>query len=89
MKINNFGPSGVNPYNRQQHKVDSAKISSAKATDKIEISATAKELQQTSQIPAQRQAKVDELKAQYEAGNYKMNAEDTAKSILDYYSKDK
>lgn len=89
MKINNFGPSGVNPYDRQQNKVNSAKVSSAKATDKIEISSTAKELQQISQIPAQRQAKVDELKAQYEAGNYKMNAEDTAKSILNYYSKHK
>ncbi|MFJ5623488.1 flagellar biosynthesis anti-sigma factor FlgM [Peribacillus loiseleuriae] len=87
MKINQFGSSGVNPYNRQQHKVDSLKTSSAKATDKIEISSTAKELQQTSQIHLERQKKVDQLKAQYEAGNYKLNAEDTAKSILNYYFK--
>lgn len=87
MKINQFGPSGVNPYNRQQPKVDSAKTSSAKATDKIEISSTAKELQQTSQIHLERQKKVDQLKEQYEAGHYKLNAEDTAKSILDYYLK--
>ncbi|MDQ0218422.1 flagellar biosynthesis anti-sigma factor FlgM [Peribacillus cavernae] len=85
MKINNIGSSGVNPYNRQYNKVENTKAVEKK-TDKLEISSTAKELQQ-SQIPAQRQAKVDELKIQLENGNYKVNSRETAKSIIDFYFK--
>ena len=85
MKINPIGTSGVNPYNRQVNKVETAKTT-ALPKDKVEISASAKEMQQVSQISAQRQTKLDELKSQIENGTYKMNASDTAKSILDFYS---
>ncbi|CAH0344856.1 flagellar biosynthesis anti-sigma factor FlgM [Bacillus sp. CECT 9360] len=86
MKINNIGSSGVNPYNREYNKIEQAKTANVNA-DKLEISSTAKELQQSLQIPAQRQAKVDELKIQVENGTYKVNAHDTAKSIIDFYFK--
>ena len=85
MKINPLGTSGVNPYNRQVNKVENTKTP-ALPKDKVEISASAKEMQQVSQISAERQNKLDELKSQIENGTYKMNASDTAKSILDFYS---
>ncbi|RFU68303.1 flagellar biosynthesis anti-sigma factor FlgM [Peribacillus saganii] len=87
MKINNFGPSGINPYKRELNKIENVKGTAKSASDKIEISSTAKEMQQSSQIPAQRQAKVDELRMQVENGTYKLNPRDTAKSIVDFYFK--
>ncbi|PLT35711.1 flagellar biosynthesis anti-sigma factor FlgM [Bacillus sp. V5-8f] len=86
MKINNIGPSGVNPYNRNFNKIENTKASGMKA-DKLEISSQAKELQNSSQIPEQRQARVDELKKQLENGTYKVDANATAKSIIDFYFK--
>lgn len=87
MKINNFGTSGVNPYKRQMNKLDNATKTTANATDKIEISTTAKEMQQVSQYAVNRQTKVDELKIQVENGNYKVNPTEVAKSILNFYKK--
>ncbi|WP_108669052.1 flagellar biosynthesis anti-sigma factor FlgM [Peribacillus acanthi] len=87
MKINNFGPSGVNPYRKNLQKMEGSSKTGYTKADKLEISSTAKEMQHMSQIPAQRQAKVDELKLQVENGTYKLNAKETAKSILDFFSK--
>ncbi|WP_306009940.1 flagellar biosynthesis anti-sigma factor FlgM [Bacillus sp. MMSF_3328] len=87
MKINNFGPSGINPYKRQQNKQDTANAQAKKAADKVEISSAAKEMQQTSKIDQQRQARVEELRIQVENGNYKVNPKEVAKSLLDYYTK--
>ncbi|WP_163099304.1 flagellar biosynthesis anti-sigma factor FlgM [Peribacillus alkalitolerans] len=87
MKINNFGPSGVNPYRKNLQKVEGSNKTNFAKADKIEISSTAKDLQHMTQIPSQRQAKVDELKLQVENGTYKLSAKETAKSILDFYSK--
>ncbi|KWW20849.1 MULTISPECIES: flagellar biosynthesis anti-sigma factor FlgM [Bacillaceae] len=87
MKINNVGVTGVNPYNLQANKAGNIKESKANAKDKVEISSAAKEMQQLSPIPAARQAKVDELKKQVENGTYKLNAQATAKGLIDFYRK--
>ncbi|SFB25329.1 MULTISPECIES: flagellar biosynthesis anti-sigma factor FlgM [unclassified Bacillus (in: firmicutes)] len=87
MKINNIGPSGINPYKRQMNKMDTAQKSVNKASDKLEISATAKEMQQLSQVAQQRQARVEELKSQVEAGTYQVKPEEVAKSIVNFYLK--
>lgn len=84
MKIQNFGTSGINPYKRQMNKIDATNKSLNKTADKIEISTTAKEMQQ---IPAQRQARVDELKLQVENGTYKANPYELANSIYNFYFK--
>ncbi|PLT31065.1 flagellar biosynthesis anti-sigma factor FlgM [Peribacillus deserti] len=84
MKINHVGSAGMNPYKRQLNKMDEVKQSSFKS-DKVEISQSAKELQHTSQIPAQREAKVEALKEQIKNGTYKIDAGETAKSIIKYY----
>lgn len=88
MKINNnFGPSGINPYKRQMNKLDAAATSQNKKADKVEISSTAKEMQQLSQISVDRKQKVEELKIQVENGTYKLDSKETAKSILNFYHK--
>ncbi|ESU34141.1 hypothetical protein G3A_02415 [Bacillus sp. 17376] len=86
MKINNnIGPSGINPYKRQMNKLDATVTSQNKKADKVEISSTAKEMQQLSQVSVQRQQKVEELKLQVENGTYKLNPQETAKSIINFY----
>ncbi|MGE7121250.1 flagellar biosynthesis anti-sigma factor FlgM [Peribacillus sp. NPDC046944] len=87
MKINNVGVTGMNPYNNKINKMGNVKDSKVNLSDKVEISSAAKEMQQLSPIPAARQAKVDELKIQVENGTYKMNAEATAKGLIDFYRK--
>jgi negative regulator of flagellin synthesis FlgM len=87
MKINNFGPSGVNPYKRQMDKLNQVERAAGKKTDKVEISTEAKEMQQVSQFAAERHAKVDELRIQVENGNYKVNPKEIAKSIVNFYFK--
>ena len=87
MKINNVGVTGVNPYNTSINKVGNVKETKVNPSDKVEISSAAKEMQQLSPIPAARQAKVDELKIQVENGTYKMNAQATAKGLIDFYRK--
>lgn len=82
MKINHLGPSGINPYKRQINKQDTAAVSAGTKADKVEISSTAKELQQVS---VQRQQKVEALKIQVENGTYKLDASETAKGIINFY----
>ncbi|WP_144478058.1 flagellar biosynthesis anti-sigma factor FlgM [Cytobacillus oceanisediminis] len=86
MKINNnFGPTGINPYKRQMNKLDAAAAVQNKKADKVEISSTAKEMQQLSQVSVERNQKVDELKIQVENGTYKLDSKETAKSIINFY----
>lgn len=88
MKINNIGPSGVNPYKRQMAKQESISKQVNQGTDKVEISSTAKEMQQISQFAAARKEKVEQIKISVENGTYKANPQDIAKSIANYYLKD-
>ena len=85
MKINHVGSSGVNPYKRQMNKPDVVSKPTNKSTDKVEISSTAKEMQQISSYAAKRQERVDELKIQIENGSYKINPNDIAKGLYNFY----
>jgi negative regulator of flagellin synthesis FlgM len=87
MKINNIGPSGINPYQRQMNKMDNAAKTPGKSADRVEISSAAKEMQQVSQFANERKAKVEELKLQVENGTYQINPNEVAKSILNFYKK--
>lgn len=86
MKINNVGPTGLNPYKKNLNKLDEVKQSSFQK-DKLEISSTAKELQHSSQLVTQRQERVEAIKVSVENGTYNVNPKDTAKSIINFYSK--
>lgn len=85
MKINNFGPSGINPYKRQMNAIDNTAKTSKQKADKVEISTTAKEMQQISSYSAQRQEKVEALKVEIENGNYKVNTKEVAQSLYNFY----
>ena len=87
MKINNVGPAGMNPYKKNINRLEEAKQSSFQAKDKLEISTTAKELQQTSQVITQRQERREALKVSVQNGTYTLDAGETAKSIVDFYRK--
>lgn len=87
MKINNFGTQGINPY-KKVNKVDQTnKSEGTKGTDKVEISSAAKELQQVSQVSGARTEKIEALKKQIQSGTYEVNAQDVAKSIINFYAK--
>jgi negative regulator of flagellin synthesis FlgM len=83
VKINNYGPMGVNPYQKNMQALNQAPKPKAKA-DKVEISATAKELHQA-QWGAERQEKIKALKQQIENGTYQIDVKKTVKGIVDYY----
>lgn len=86
MKINNFGSSGINPYKRQMNNMENAQKAAKAGSDKVEISTTAKEMQKLSQPSTARQEKIEQLKLQVLNGTYKVNPQQAAKSIIDFYT---
>lgn len=84
MKINNYGTSGINPYKRQMNKLENTNKAS-KQTDKVEISATAKGMQNVNSLTVERQEKVEKLKIQVENGSYKVNAQTVANKLVNFY----
>ncbi|MEJ9151488.1 flagellar biosynthesis anti-sigma factor FlgM [Bacillus smithii] len=85
MKIQPIGLSGVNLYKKAMNKFDESKQPEHDQKDKVEISAAAKEMQEASQLTADRQKKVNELKQKIESGEYKPHPEEIAKGILRFY----
>ncbi|WP_062354113.1 flagellar biosynthesis anti-sigma factor FlgM [Bacillus kwashiorkori] len=88
MKITNFGPNGINPYKKPLVKTDSNIGKRDSKSDQIEISEEALKLQQQAQTDPARQAKIAEIKQQIETGTYRVDHQQLAKSIHQYY-KDK
>lgn len=86
MKINNLGPTGINPYKKAINKLDKVNNTTTAKADKVEISSAAKEMQQISQISTARQEKVEQLKLQVQNGTYKVKPQEIATSIMDFYS---
>lgn len=87
MKINKINIPPVNPYRTNQLKTEQAKEQAKVNTDKLEISSKAKQLSETSPITTERNERVQQLKAQIESGNYKVDAEKLASNLLKYYKK--
>jgi negative regulator of flagellin synthesis FlgM len=85
MKINNIGNQNINPYQRNMNKLDSAVKSGKAPSDKIEISSTAKEMQETSKLMKERQAKVEALKDQVQKGNYTIDPKAIAQGLKNFY----
>ncbi|WP_113971322.1 flagellar biosynthesis anti-sigma factor FlgM [Rossellomorea aquimaris] len=86
MKINNIGNQNINPYKRNLNKMDQLGNIGKKASDKIEISSAAKEMQEVSKIGKERQAKVEALKDQVQSGNYTIDPKAIAKGLKDFYN---
>lgn len=87
MKINKINIPPVNPYRTNQLKTEQAKEQAKVKTDKLEISSKAKQLSETSPITTERNERVQQLKAQIESGNYKVDAETLASNLLKHYKK--
>ena len=83
MKINNFRPVNMNPYNKQMEKQE--QLQSSKQKDKIEISPEALELQRGNQHEIDRQERVNELKSKVQSGEYKVNPEEIAHKMYSFW----
>ena len=87
MKINKINIPAINPYKTNQMKAEQAKQQATIKTDKLEISSAAKQLSETSPITTERNERVQQLKAQIESGNYKVEPETLASNLIKYYKK--
>lgn len=85
MKINNVNIPAINPYKANELKVNQSQQHQLTQKDKLEISSKAKQLSEITSHAAERKEQVQKIKAQVEAGTYKVNAEEVAKSLLDFY----
>lgn len=84
MKINSFGVPAVNPYANQPRPAKEVKPGASFA-DKIEISSAAIEMQGTSTYETTRAERVQQLKADIQSGEYKVDANKVARDMLNYY----
>ncbi|MEE6134133.1 flagellar biosynthesis anti-sigma factor FlgM [Bacillus sp. 1780r2a1] len=85
MKINSTHSSRINPYQKAAEKMEKAQQTGKR--DGVQISKEAKELQQMSTKATEHSAKVEQLKQQIENGTYKVNAEEVAKGLINFYKK--
>ncbi|SDO18793.1 negative regulator of flagellin synthesis FlgM [Halobacillus aidingensis] len=86
MKINGPNQTNLNPYQKQMNK--QAETGPKKqVTDKIEISETAKQMQESGKSDSVRKKLVDQVKSDVQQGNYQVDAKATAKKMLDFWSK--
>ncbi|MEK4484790.1 flagellar biosynthesis anti-sigma factor FlgM [Psychrobacillus sp. FSL H8-0484] len=85
MKISNIGLNQVNPYKRNQQLSEKAQNTSKTAADQLEISSVAKSMQTKSPVEVEQAERVAAIKADIDAGTYKVDAKKLAANILNYY----
>jgi len=84
MKITSYGVNAVNAYKNQVRNVKS-NDNKASFADKIEISKAAQEMQGVTTYSTERAERVQQLKADIDSGEYKVNARKVAEDMLKYY----
>lgn len=87
VKITSYGVNSINPYNKQPKNIKAAENKATSSTDKIEISATAKEMSAPSIYSSERAQKIQNIKEQIQSGEYKVDARKVAEDLLKYYRK--
>lgn len=85
MKITNVGLNQINPYKRNQQQVEKTQQTTKTTTDQLEISSAAKSMQTKSPVEVEQAERVAAIKADIDAGTYKVDAKKLASNILDYY----
>ncbi|WP_391208012.1 flagellar biosynthesis anti-sigma factor FlgM [Psychrobacillus sp. L4] len=85
MKISNIPLNQVNPYKRNQQQTEKAQNTPKPTTDQLEISSAAKSMQLKSPIEVEQAERVAAIKADIDAGTYKVDAKQLASNILNYY----
>lgn len=88
MKIERNNLNNINPY-KQQMNVKRSSSSSFSSEDKIEISSTAKEMQEATRLLSERTERIEQIKSDINKGNYKVNEFELAKSMYSYYFNNK
>lgn len=84
MKINGLNHSNnIHAYKKNQENVQSAQ--GKKQRDQLEISSEAKQLQKKSQFADGRQEKINSIKAKIDAGEYNVDAFNTAKKFYNFW----
>lgn len=84
MKITSYGVNAVNAYKNQVRNVKSGD-NKASFADKIEISKAAQEMQGVTTYSTERAERVQQIKADIDSGEYKVNARKVAEDMLKYY----
>ncbi|WP_337983223.1 flagellar biosynthesis anti-sigma factor FlgM [Lysinibacillus sp. C5.1] len=84
MKITSYGVNAVNAYKNQVRNVKSD-TNKASFADKIEISKAAQNMQGVTTYSAERAERVQQLKADIDSGEYKVNARKVAEDMLKFY----
>lgn len=85
MKITNVGLNQINPYKRNQQQVEKTQQTPKATADQLEISSAAKSMQTKSSIEVEQAERVASIKAEIDAGTYKVDAKKLASNILNYY----
>lgn len=85
MKITNLGVNQINPYKRNQIQTEKTQNALKATADQLEISSAAKSMQTKSPIEVEQAERVAAIKADIEAGTYKVDAKQLATNILKYY----
>ncbi|KAB8139484.1 flagellar biosynthesis anti-sigma factor FlgM [Gracilibacillus oryzae] len=81
MKINGPNQSKINAYHNQKYTPKQEAKQTQKASDQLEISSKAKEMQSKDS----RQSYVNEIKQQVEKGEYKPDLQQTAKKLMNFW----
>lgn len=84
MKINPM--HSVQAYRKLQEVQERHKQDQVKRQDQVEISSEAKEMAKSTEISAERMERVQEVKQQIENGTYKVNHQEVAKKIYDFWN---
>ncbi|QDP41284.1 flagellar biosynthesis anti-sigma factor FlgM [Radiobacillus deserti] len=85
MKIQGPNHSNFNPYTKQIQRQQEIRKEIAKE-DKVQISNQAKQLQENTKPDPARLEKIEQLKQAVEAGSYQVDAKETAKKMLNFWS---
>jgi negative regulator of flagellin synthesis FlgM len=87
MRINHLNSIQNNPYKKQVQDMKKEKVQSSFKKDELQISDEAKKLLSTSKFETDRAEKISEIKSQIDKGTYKINVNETAKSIINFWKK--
>ncbi|HET7626970.1 MAG TPA: flagellar biosynthesis anti-sigma factor FlgM [Bacillales bacterium] len=85
MKIDGVNHSNYHPY---KHAADgNVPKQGAQRKDHLEISTQAKQLQQKPPVAIEREQKVERIKNEIESGQYRVDAQETAKKFYEFWMK--
>nr|WP_289037056.1 flagellar biosynthesis anti-sigma factor FlgM [uncultured Allobacillus sp.] len=86
MKINPLNNPKINAYKPQVQQQQQQTQSKNQATDKVQISEEAKQLQQFNPIVEVRQEKVENLKQEIQKGTYQLDPKQTAEKMVEFWN---